>query len=181
MRLGVGLQSPARQRQQGAPYARPTRPGIEHPHPPRAPYPRPAEGAKKYRLGLIVPVMGQNQQRAPGILLQGGMAGLPRRRLEPARVITSHHNFAYHERNAQARAEPGTWLCPFRRTGNQPVADMDRGKFKAEGLAQSGENMQKDSGIKPAAQADPEPGRCDGKLPPLTGDSGDGISRRQFP
>ena len=61
------------------------------------------------------------------------------------------------------------------------MVDMDSAEFKAERLAQRGENMQEDGGIKTAAQTDPEPGRHGRKLPPLTGDSGDEINRRQFP
>lgn len=61
------------------------------------------------------------------------------------------------------------------------MLDMDSGEFKAERLAQTGEDMQKDGGIKPATQTDPEPGRHGRKLSPTTGDSGDGVNRRQFP
>ena len=42
--------------------------------------------------GLIVPVMSENQQRTVGVFSQGGMAGLPRCGLKPARVITPDHH-----------------------------------------------------------------------------------------
>ena len=139
------------------------------------------EGAKKHGFGLIVPMVGEHQQCAPGIRPQGRMARLPRRRLEPARVITPDHHLTHRKGNIQALAEPSARLRPRGRTGNQPMTDMDRRELKAERLAQTGEDMQENTGIEPAAQADPELGRRDGKLPPLTGDSSNKLSRRQFP
>ena len=179
--VGVSLKITTGHIQQGPPDGHPASSDIPYAHAPCSPHPRPPQGAKQHGLSLIALMVGQDQACAIGILLQSPMAGLPCSRLEPTRMIAPDHDLPHKKRHAQAVAKLPTPHSPCIRPGNQAVVDMDSGEFEAERLAKTRENMQKNGGIKSATQAEPEAGRRDRKLPPVTDDSRDRLSRRQFP
>lgn len=115
-----------------------------------------AQQLQQQSLGLIISVLRREQYLTlPQHLLEYPIAGMARRRLQSVFCLVFNGYLAQQKRHAKTSTKCAALLRPLDGMRGESMIDMNGGNINAKLIAQTGHEMQKNSGIESAAESDP--------------------------